>query len=417
MGTFVFANARPAVPFSYDGGAERTTFEILSGLARKGVSLIQISAYQQGEVAARNAASMGMVPIKDVGDIDYGHFRICSRREHLLVRNGSLSIIGVDPSEFQIVCRDIVTQLKPAVLVTWLKGSDYVVELGNELKVPTVLRIVGPDSLEGFPRVNPDTIILANSPATAQISSEYYNRKVDFLLGVIDHEAHVAADRTPEFVTYINPRQEKGIHLFCKIAGLLPALPFLVVRGWSRTNLQRDELRAMEFLSSLPNVTVSSPLSDMREIYRLTSILLLPSRWPEAWARVIGEAQANGIPVIASNRGSSPQSVGEGGIILDYGDPRLWASTIRMLYEDGDLRSQLGDYAKLNTKRFDSDALIEEYLEALSAFAAGRPRVINQPIGKVKNFCSRRDAQGKVHIEALMIGMNAAFDLSEPAHP
>src|SRR5262249_21620774 len=56
---------------------------------------------------------------------------------------------------------------------------------------------------------------------------------------------------------------------------------------------------------------------DMRTVYCDTRILLVPSQWEdETWGRVVSEAQLSGIPVITSDRGGLPESVGPGGIVL-----------------------------------------------------------------------------------------------------
>jgi glycosyltransferase involved in cell wall biosynthesis len=418
----IFANARPGVPFIFDGGAERTTFALISRLARYGLAVLQVCTFPHGDIALAmaNTALMGFNCSRKNGEIDcFDDGRITAHpiTEHLLVREGLLSILAVHPSEFQSVIREIAVQRRMELLVTWLKGSDEVIRLGAELDLPTVLRVVGPYSEEGYPPVSADTYILANSPVSARAASEHYRREVNFLLGVIDYASYVTDWSEPRFVTYVNPRTEKGIHLFCKIAALLPEIPFLVVRGWSRDKLLADELQAMEFISSLHNVVVSSPVQDMREVYGLTSILLLPSRWQESWARVIGEAQANGIPVVASKRGSSPQSVGEGGVILEYGDPGLWADVIRIIYRDGEFRSQLGDYARLNIRRFDPEILLEDYVAYFSACARRTTSALRWPQrGRVRVYFGEKDSHGGARIELREIDMCAEFDPFEPAH-
>lgn len=422
MRNCIFANARPGVPFIFDGGAERTTFALISGLARKGINVIQVCTFPRGdiELAAANANSMHMRYSRQSGKVDFLNegLEANTSNEHLLIRDGLLSILAVHPAEFQSTCREIVAQEKTDLLVTWLKGSDVLVRLGSRFNVPTILRIVGPYSTEGYPAVDANTFILANSPVTAQLASDYYRQDVNFLLGIVEHASYVTERRTPSFITYVNPRKEKGIHLFCKIAALLPQLPFLVVGGWSRDALTVDEQQAMEFMSSLPNVTVVKPLQDMREVYAVSSLLLLPSRWQESWARVIGEAQANGIPVIASNRGSSPQNVGEGGVILDYGDPALWADVIRLLCSDCELRARLGDCGRRNVKRFEAAKLIEDYVEIFSRAAHGAQNIsLRSQQGKVRIVFALRDSQGVPQLQRREIDMRPEFDSSEPAHP
>ena len=44
--------------------------------------------------------------------------------------------------------------------------------------------------------------------------------------------------------------------------------------------------------------------------------VLLPSLWHESGARVIVEAQVNGIPVLASDTGGSAELIGRGGRVF-----------------------------------------------------------------------------------------------------
>jgi glycosyltransferase involved in cell wall biosynthesis len=89
----------------------------------------------------------------------------------------------------------------------------------------------------------------------------------------------------------------------------------------------------------------------MKDIYRRAKVLLAPSRWEEAWGRVATEAQFSGIPVLASNRGGLPESVGPGGIQLDPDGPiEDWVEALRRLWFDkafyADLSAKALAYAK-----------------------------------------------------------------------
>jgi glycosyltransferase involved in cell wall biosynthesis len=74
---------------------------------------------------------------------------------------------------------------------------------------------------------------------------------------------------------------------------------------------------------------------DMRPVYARATVVIVPSRWAEAWGRVVTEAQLNGIPVIASGVGGLPESVGSGGIVVDPASSvETWASEIERLFTD-----------------------------------------------------------------------------------
>lgn len=109
-------------------------------------------------------------------------------------------------------------------------------------------------------------------------------------------------DDDEKFVTMINPCGIKGIDIFIELAERLPNVRFAAVPLWgtTRTDLAR--------LSSICNVTILEPVSNIDSILEKTRILLFPSLWDEAFGRTIIEAMAFGIPVVASNVGGVPEA-------------------------------------------------------------------------------------------------------------
>ncbi|MGH7633500.1 MAG: glycosyltransferase, partial [Gemmatimonadaceae bacterium] len=89
-----------------------------------------------------------------------------------------------------------------------------------------------------------------------------------------------------------------------------------------------NESEAIAWLRERANVRFDASAVDMAPIYERTSVLLVPSRWPESWPRVVGEAQTHGIPILGSDRGCIPHAVSRGGVVLSYGDPELWCAAL-----------------------------------------------------------------------------------------
>jgi glycosyltransferase involved in cell wall biosynthesis len=79
---------------------------------------------------------------------------------------------------------------------------------------------------------------------------------------------------------------------------------------------------------------------DMPSVYQRVDVLAVPSvptsGWVEQFGRVVVEAQASGVPVVASASGALPDVVGDDGILVPPGDvPALRDALARFLDEPG----------------------------------------------------------------------------------
>jgi glycosyltransferase involved in cell wall biosynthesis len=154
---------------------------------------------------------------------------------------------------------------------------------------------------------------------------------------------------TREKVTFINPLPPKGVDIATAVARRCPEIPFSFVEGWALSKAQRQTLN--QALSDLPNVTLLPSQRDMRKIYERCRILLVPSVVYETFGRVVTEAQASGIPVIASCRGGLPENVGAGGILIDPDEPiTAWVSAVRSLWQ-GQRYNELSAAARIHSQR------------------------------------------------------------------
>ena len=55
---------------------------------------------------------------------------------------------------------------------------------------------------------------------------------------------------------------------------------------------------------------------DPRDFWRVARVCLMPSLWLESQGLVAVEAMINGVPVIASDRGALPETLGGAGVLL-----------------------------------------------------------------------------------------------------
>ncbi|HVA13199.1 MAG TPA: glycosyltransferase, partial [Stellaceae bacterium] len=177
--------------------------------------------------------------------------------------------------------------------------------------------------------------------------------------------------------TFIGLQNFKGGELVVKLARACPEIPFLIFDNVDRNlpqwpGMTGAELRAAA--AALPNVAIRPAARGADAIYGSTKVLLAPSRYREAWGRVASEAQINGIPVLASDRGGLPEAVGPGGICLDYDAPiEVWASHLQAMWNDPHYYAALSQRALAHAARaeFQPAAIIDRFADLIEARAAG----------------------------------------------
>jgi glycosyltransferase involved in cell wall biosynthesis len=110
--------------------------------------------------------------------------------------------------------------------------------------------------------------------------------------------------------------------------------------------------------------------NQLLECYLLYDALLFTSRWEEPFGRVVIEAMARGLPVIATNRGGPTEVIanGENGLLVPPDDPLTLAKTVKRLFENPALAERLRRSARETLlEDYDLDRFIgrvEQHLEA-----------------------------------------------------
>jgi glycosyltransferase involved in cell wall biosynthesis len=221
--------------------------------------------------------------------------------------------------------------------------------------VPTVvyLRDVEFHELGGDPAELPELHYIANSRFVAEKFRATYGPEPQVIRPLFRAERYVTS-RAPKEVTFVNPHPVKGVDLAFEIAALCPEITFCFVEGWP---MNAEEQAALEKrVAGHPNLRLQPRTHDMREVYRTTHTLLVPSQWEEAWGRVATEAQFSGIPVLASDRGGLPEAVGPGGRVLPHDAPAgVWAAVLREYWNNETVYQATSEAALAYAKRAEID--------------------------------------------------------------
>jgi glycosyltransferase involved in cell wall biosynthesis len=247
------------------------------------------------------------------------------------------------------------------VRLSWRRTRAVAAERG----LPTVLYVREDDSLDHLrPGEEPDAIVANAEALRSAIQQRGFECSV--VPSVIDVE-RTQTSSTREVVLAVNPIESRGVATVWRVAAALPDIPFVVQESWP---LHGADLQAVERQAeALPNVEFRRVTPSGPELYGDARLLMVPYRVDNR-PRVIAEAQANALPVIAADLPALREAVHGGGLLVDLDDIEAWVAAIRSLYEDSNLYERLASAAAEHSRRPEIDpvhvvAAFEEVLEAV----------------------------------------------------
>jgi len=170
----------------------------------------------------------------------------------------------------------------------------------------------------------------------------------------------------------------KGHIEFLKAANIvlraMPDAKVLIVGDFSDGDIEYQALitRMVEESEFSDRIIMSGYVKDVEAMYSIMDVCVHTSIEPEPFGLVITEAMAQGVPVVASNRGAPSEIISEGvdGFLIDPTASQTVASVIISLLSDESLRQRIVEKGRQRIRReFQisnyAQAMEEVYLEIL----------------------------------------------------
>jgi glycosyltransferase involved in cell wall biosynthesis len=282
---------------------------------------------------------------------------------------------------FLDLARQILDRFRPDVVLTYggHPANRAMMAEARTRGAPVVFH------LHNFAYVDADPGVFADV-AVPLVPTDYARRlyarrpglRCTFLPLPLRRDRVLAVDRRPRYVTFVNPQLLKGVAVVARIALELgrrrPEIPLLIVEGRAGA----DDLGRLGLdLSGLENLHRMANTPDPRDFYGLSRVALVPSLVENA-ALTAREAMFNGIPVLASDRGGLPETLGDAGFLFALPERLLtpdsaevpiptarevapWVAAIEKIWDDPDFEARHRDLARAQALPWDADRLADRY--------------------------------------------------------
>ena len=234
----------------------------------------------------------------------------------------------------------------------------------------------------------------------SRFAAEYYREALGLDCRVLPRLVEPArvdsGQSTPKYLTFVDPTRENGTIAFARIADELgrrrPEIPILVVEG---RGTEADVAGCGLDLRTHGNVYFKAPTADPGTYWRLSKACLAPMLWWETQSPAVAEALSRGIPVVASDRGALPETLGDAGPTLglpDWLTPATrrvpsaeevapWVEAVLRLWDDPGWHGDRCTRSANEARRWSPEAVGPEYGRLFSELrpTATRPTALDPP--------------------------------------
>ncbi|MEZ5243790.1 MAG: glycosyltransferase [Acidimicrobiales bacterium] len=154
---------------------------------------------------------------------------------------------------------------------------------------------------------------------------------------------------TREVLLLVNPLASHGLHVIGPLAAARPDIPIVLQESWSLAGTDRREVERL--LAAHDSITFRAFEPRPGIVFRDARMLLTPHQVDNR-PRTVLEAQANGLPVVASDLPGLREAVGDGGTLVapDAG-PDEWIRAVGTLWDDESHWMALSDRARMHAAR------------------------------------------------------------------
>jgi glycosyltransferase involved in cell wall biosynthesis len=224
--------------------------------------------------------------------------------------------------------------------------------------VLTVSRFTERDIVSSFPSAHGKTIVIY----------EGCDFDADTASASGSEERRCHAILEPYFLYVGNAYPHKNLDAFIPLAKRFPNVRFVLV---GKEDYFFHRLRKMSEASGLGNIEFAGFVPDvgLADLYRGATGYIFPSLY-EGFGLPPLEAMRFGVPVIAADRGSLPEILGDAALMFDPDDPESLPSKVISVMSDQGLASELSNMGRIRSALFRwndmAEATSNAYRRALS---------------------------------------------------
>ena len=198
--------------------------------------------------------------------------------------------------------------------------------------------------------------VIANSEYVSRRLERDFDIESSVVYPPINLDKYRVERNSRDYIAAVNPRnRDKGADIFLNIAEEMPNEEFMCAGVFRNQSFKR---RA----EALSNLNYVGYCDDMRDFYKRTKLVVVPSRWNEAFGRSAAEPMVNGIPIVVSDRGGLPEVVGETGeVVTKINSIDAWKQAINTALENHDPQAE-----RNRVKRFSAETQGIKFVEIVN---------------------------------------------------
>ena len=236
---------------------------------------------------------------------------------------------------------------------------------------------VNPDDLELFVSENIITKHKAVLTISAGVDLTEYSIDAINNLKVARLKEELGINDSTKTITMIAARiiWSKGIKAFVEASELLcgkyPSLKFLLVGAIEKDSPLSVPEQYLKEKEKSGNFRWLGFRKDVKEIYAVSDLVVLPSYYREGVPNILLEAMAMGKPIITTNNVGCKEVIedGKNGYLIPVKNTLALADAIEVLINDEDKRRAFGQYSLLKVKNeFDKRLVIDKIMKELYQF-------------------------------------------------